>query len=59
MGRAYSRYGGKQRRIQGFLVGKHEVRRELGGLRRRRENNIKMALREMGWRHGMDRSGSG
>jgi hypothetical protein len=33
-------------------MGKHERRRPLGRPRLRREDNIKMDLREMGW--GMD-----
>ena len=42
------------------LVGKPEGRRPLGSPRRRRENNIKMDFREVGWGgHGLDRSGSG
>jgi hypothetical protein len=35
---------------RGVLVGKPEDRRPLGRPRRRREDNIKMDLREVGWR---------
>jgi hypothetical protein len=41
------------------LVGKPEGRRPLGRPRRRWEDNIKMDLREVGWGHGLDPSGSG
>jgi hypothetical protein len=41
-------------------VVKPEIKRPLGGPRRRWENNIKMNLQEMGCRgHGLDRCGSG
>ena len=40
------------------LVGKPEGRRPLGRPRRRWEDNIKVDLQEMGWRHGLDWSGS-
>jgi hypothetical protein len=40
-------------------VGKPEGRRPLGNPRRRLEDNIKMDLTEVGWRHGLDRSGPG
>jgi hypothetical protein len=36
------------------LVGKPEGKRPLGRPRHRWEDNIKMALQEVGWRHGMD-----
>jgi hypothetical protein len=36
------------------LVGKPEGKRPLGRPRCRWENNIKIALQEVGWRHGMD-----
>ena len=39
-------------------MGKPEERRSLGRARRRWEDNIKMDLREVGWRHGLNRSGS-
>jgi hypothetical protein len=35
-------------------VGKPERRRPLGNPRRRLEDNIKMELREVGWRRSMD-----
>jgi len=42
------------------LVGKPEGKRTLGRPRRRWEDNIKMYLKEMGWReHRMDKCGSG
>jgi hypothetical protein len=41
------------------LAGKLERRRSLGRRRHKWENNIKMDLRQMGWGHGLDRSGSG
>jgi hypothetical protein len=40
------------------LVAKPEGRRPLGRPRLRWESNIKMDLKEVGWGHGMDRSGS-
>jgi len=47
MGRACSGYGGEERRIEGFFVGKPEGNRPLGRLRRRWEDNIKMDLQEV------------
>jgi hypothetical protein len=41
------------------LAGKPEGRRPIGRPRRRWEDNIKMDLREIGWGHGLDQSGSG
>ena len=41
------------------LVGKSEGRRLLVRPRRRLVVNIKMDLREIGWGHRLDRSGSG
>ena len=41
------------------FVGKPENRRPLDRPRRRREDNIKMGLLEVGWWLGLDRSGSG
>jgi hypothetical protein len=41
------------------LVGKPEGRRPLGRHRRRWEDNIKMRVEEVGWVHGLGRSGSG
>jgi hypothetical protein len=40
-------------------VGKPEGRRPLGRPRRRWEDNIKMDLREVGWGHRLNSSGSG
>jgi hypothetical protein len=47
MGGAYS----TDRRDKGIqiLVGKHEGKRPFGRPRRRREDNIRMVLREIGW----------
>ena len=42
-----------------ILVGKFERMRPLGKTRRRWEENIKMVVREVGWGHRLDRSGSG
>jgi hypothetical protein len=39
--------------------GKPEGRRPLARSRRRWEDNIKMNVREVGWGHGLDQSGSG
>jgi hypothetical protein len=40
---------GEKRYAYRKLVGKQEGKRPLGRPRRRRENNIKMDLREIGW----------
>jgi hypothetical protein len=40
---------GERRGAYRVLVGKPGGRRPLGRSRRRRENNIKMDLREVGW----------
>jgi hypothetical protein len=48
MGRGCSTDRGKEGYVRG-LVGKPEGRRPLGRRRRRREDNIKMNLREIGW----------
>jgi hypothetical protein len=45
---------GERRGAYMVLVGKPERRRPLGRPRRRWEDNIKMDLREVGWRGGMD-----
>jgi hypothetical protein len=50
---------GERRGAYRALVGKPEGRRPLERPRRRREDNIKMDLREVGWGHGLDQSGSG
>jgi hypothetical protein len=52
MGRTCSTYGAK-RNVYRILVGKPEGKRRLGRPRRRWEGNIKMDLREIGWR-GVD-----
>ena len=44
---------GERRGVYGVLVGKHEVKRQHGRLRRRWEKNIKRGLQEVGYR-GMD-----
>jgi len=41
------------------LVRKPEGMRPLGRPRCRWEDNIKMNLQQVGWGHGLDRSGSG
>jgi hypothetical protein len=41
------------------LVGKLEVTRPLGRPEGGWEDNINMELREVGWRHGLNLSGSG
>jgi hypothetical protein len=48
MGRACST-NGEMRNLYKILVGKPEGKRPLGRLRRRWVDNIKMALREIGW----------
>ena len=50
MGRACGTYGGRKRCAQG--VGKPEGKRSLGRPRRRREDNIKMDLQEVGMGYG-------
>jgi hypothetical protein len=50
---------GERRGAYRALVGKPKGRRPLGRPRRRWEDNIKMDLREVGWGHGLDQSGSG
>jgi hypothetical protein len=57
MGRACRTYG--VRCAYRALVWKPERRRKLGRPRRRWEDNIKMNLRDVGWGHGLDQSGSG
>jgi hypothetical protein len=52
MGRTCSTHGEK-RNVYRILVGKPEGKRPLGRPRRRWEDNIRMDLREIGWR-GMD-----
>ena len=50
---------GEMTGADGVLVGKPEGMRLLGRTRRRWEDNIKMDLQEVGWRYGLDCSGSG
>jgi hypothetical protein len=50
---------GERRGAYRALVQKPEGRRPLGRPRRRWEDNIKMDLREVGWGHELDKSGSG
>jgi hypothetical protein len=45
---------GERRGAYRALVGKPEERRQLGRPRRRRKDNIKMDLREVGWGYGLD-----
>ena len=40
---------GKRSNADRILVGKPEERRQLGRTRRRREDNIRMDLKEIGW----------
>ena len=58
MGRTCSRYG-ESRGACRVLVEKLQRKKPLETLRHRRENNIKMELREVGWGQGLDRSGLG
>jgi hypothetical protein len=44
---------GEKRNVYRVLVGKSEGKRPLGRPKRRRVNNIKIDLREIGW-NGMD-----
>jgi hypothetical protein len=50
---------GEGRGAYRILVEKPEEMRRPETPRRRLEYNIKMDLREVGWEHGLDRSGSG
>ena len=47
---------GESRSVYRVLVGKPKGRRPLERTRRRWEDNIKMDLSEVGWRHGLDRA---
>ena len=49
----------KRRGAHRVLMGKPEGRRPLARLRSTWEDNIKMDLREVGWGHRLDQSGSG
>jgi hypothetical protein len=42
-----------------FSVGRPEGRRPLEIPRCRQKDNIKMNVQDVGWRYGLDRSGSG
>jgi hypothetical protein len=50
---------GEERGAYRILVGRPEGRIKLGKPRRRREDNIKMDLQEVGWGRGLDLYGSG
>jgi hypothetical protein len=50
---------GESRGAYVFLVGKPKKKKPLGRRRRRWKDNIKIDLREVGWGHGLGRSGSG
>ena len=52
MGGACGAYGGGERCVHRFLVGKPEGKRPLGRPRRRWEGNIKMDLQEVGGSFG-------
>jgi hypothetical protein len=45
---------GQERGAYRIFVGRPEGRRPLGRPRRRREDNIKMGLQELGWGHELD-----
>jgi len=49
---------GERRGVNSVLVEKHEGKRPLGRPRLRMEDNIKMDLQEVGWKYGLDLSGS-
>ena len=49
----------ESRGVYRVLVGKPKGKRLLGIPRRRREDNIKICLQEVGWGHGVDLAGSG
>jgi hypothetical protein len=48
---------GEGRGAYRILVGRPEGRRPLGRPRHRWEDNIKIDLQEVGWGHGLDRTG--
>jgi hypothetical protein len=50
---------GEGRNVYRFLMGKPEGKRPLERPRRRREDGIKMDLREIGWGGGVDSPGTG
>jgi hypothetical protein len=45
---------GKTRGAYRVLAGKREGKRPLGRPRSRMEDNVKMDLQEVGWRHGLN-----
>jgi len=45
---------GERRGAYRVLVGKPEGKRPLGKYKRKREDNIKMDLQEVGWRQGLN-----
>jgi hypothetical protein len=45
---------GERRGVYRVLVGGPEKKRPLGRSRHRWEDNIKIDLEELGWRHGLD-----
>jgi hypothetical protein len=55
----YVAHTGERRDAYRVLVGKTEGKRRLGRPGRRREDNIKMELQEVGWSNGLDSCGSG
>ena len=50
---------GQRRGTFKVMMWRTDGNRQLGRARRRWKNNIKMNLQEIGWRDGLDRSGSG
>jgi hypothetical protein len=50
---------GEERKVYKVLVGKSKVKRPLGRPRRRREEAIRIDLRETGWGGGLDSTGLG
>jgi hypothetical protein len=50
---------GEERKVHKVLMGKPEGKRPLGRPRRRWEDGIRMDLREIGWRCGLDSTDSG
>jgi hypothetical protein len=45
---------GERRAVYRILVGRHEVKRQLGRRRHRWEEDNKIDLKEVGWRDGLD-----
>ena len=50
---------GERRGASKVLVGKPDGRRSLSRPRHRRDDNIKIDIRDVEWGHGLDRSDSG